>query len=480
MKKDATLDSENLIFYDATIDQAIDQTNDSQPESDLAPNDIEIVPDQAVNHCKASSLALADYFDDDSNIATYRFDHSYNTLEQTTSNYGAYNAIPAGTAKRVSGKFNQAVQLSATASLHIDSVPLPTSNTPRAISFWLRLDNNSPNGAIFTYGKFAVASNFFSISLSQNQNIALDTGDKFITTNALPQKGIWHHLALSYDSKDVKLYFDGQEVLSQALNLLTSQTDSYGKAFGNYDNNHPTEITIDQARFFNRSLSEAEILALSEECLPPVVTNNAQTEVFFDDFGGDLKKWNTWGTPLPQIIQDDDADNGFCFDSNGDGSYLSGADSNFSFSYNDNFAIEYRFKQPKYTEASSSYWLYFAFGVNQGQLTGNGQYPLTYFQVSGSNKTNSFDVFNPYGLIFYTRDSDRIFIDNFNDFNYHTYRLEHTYLNGVHYFNFYVDGTLYESLQNRTADQTRWYITVEGRSRGGVDNHLDWVKAYLE
>lgn len=78
------------------------------------------------------------------------------------------------------------------------------------------------------------------------------------------RKGVWQHIAMTYDGKITKLYYNGQVDGSAATKGLID-TSSKGLEIGTYLWGQPTpyyEGTIDNVRIYNRALDESEIVSL--------------------------------------------------------------------------------------------------------------------------------------------------------------------------------------------------------------------------
>ena len=100
----------------------------------------------------------------------------------------------------------------------------------------------------------------------------------------LETKGEWHHAALSYDGKTMRLHVDGRLVAEKEIGLERRTGNGVLRLGRRPDNARPChEAVFDDLRIWNRALTTAEIAAISKtsEKLPP-----AQDLVFeqtFDD-----------------------------------------------------------------------------------------------------------------------------------------------------------------------------------------------------
>jgi len=427
----------------------------------------------------ANTLKRNDLFGDGSIIVTYLFDHGTKSLLQETALYGVYDAQPVGAPSIVTGHIAGAVLLHDGDALAFDAVPLPDGANPRAFSFWLNLDAQPVSQAgILTYGSDSGAPNeLFSLCILANGELAVDTNSRALGSGFYPVVDEWVHLVVSYDGVNLEIFVDGALAVEYPVALATG-TDTHGKKLGNYDGFHPLSGTIDHLRVFNRALLETEVLALTGECgFPdPLEGSTFSTLVFEDDFGGDLSAWNTWGSPLPRILSDGQASNGFAFDTNGDANYHSGGDTLFSLDHAQGFAVEFRAKQPQ-DLAVSNKWFYLDLGLTHTQSTNNGTGARTYFRISGISDTNKWELFSPFALGLFSPGNSPIFWDYWNDFDYHVFRIETVLADGMRHFRYFVDGVLFDRAAWEDTSGEPWYVTMQGRSHT-YDHYVDWIRIY--
>ncbi|MCK5806638.1 MAG: LamG domain-containing protein, partial [Lentisphaeria bacterium] len=332
-----------------------------------------------------NTLKKNDLFGDGSIIVTYLFDHGTKSLLQETGSYGVYDAQPVGAPSIVTGHIAGALLLHDGDALAFDAVPLPDGADPRAFSLWLNLDAQPTSQAgILTYGSDSGAQDrLFSLCILASGELAVDTNGTVIGSGFYPLLNEWVHLVVSYDGVNLGIFVDGALAVEYPIALATG-TDTHGKKLGDYDGSHPLSGAIDHLRVFDRALLETEVLALKGECgFPdPLEGSSFSTLVFEDDFGGDLSAWNTWGSPLPRILSDGQASNGFAFDTNGDANYHSGGDTLFSLDPAEGFAVEFRAKQPQDLNVSNK-WFYLDIGLTHTQSSDNGTGARVYFRISG-------------------------------------------------------------------------------------------------
>ncbi len=81
------------------------------------------------------------------------------------------------------------------------------------------------------------------------------------------QKDLWQHIAMTYDGKITRLYYNGQPDGS-AVTTGRIATSNKGLEIGTYLWGQPTpyyEGTIDNVRIYKRALDASEIVSLFEE-----------------------------------------------------------------------------------------------------------------------------------------------------------------------------------------------------------------------
>ena len=449
--------------------------------SDAALADAAVIDAGGPLLCNSSTLRIGNIFGDGSQIVTYTFDQGFKSLDQLSGSYAAYDAQDLGAVNLGVGHFFNAASFGIGGALGLDALPLPTGASPRAFSMWLALRSGSQERGILSYGdKNGAHGEFFSLLTSVDRELLVDIGLGSFYTGIVLDTDRWYHLAVSYDGSELTIWIDGQFAMSAEMALLTSTVDSHGKRLGDYDGSHSLISQIDQLRIFNRAIDGVEVAQLASECMPadPFTDTSFTNLLYSEDFSQNLTAWNTWGSPLPRLIDEAGVEQGKAFDCNGDANYHSGAESFFSLPYDQNFAVEFRVMQPQDSNVSNK-WLYIDVGLTHTLSSGNGTSGLVYCGVSGIRDTNHWEPYNPFGLAFYVAGNAPTFWDNWNDYAYHVYRIEHLFADGTSHFRFFVDGTLFDQMQRVEASTDPWYVTLQGRSYT-KDNYVDWVRVYGE
>lgn len=205
----------------------------------------------------------------------------------------------------------------------------------------------------------------------------------------------------------------------------------------------------------------------------PVVVNdpfeNLVQQTFSEDFTTLSNEWQLWGFPSPILSNDAAATNGIGFDSNGSGSFGSGAVLNtLEIDVTKPFDFTFRVKQPLGADSNDGYYL--DFGITEGigiQSTSNGRTGSTVMGVildggsydGTSIKSNTFVFKNAI---------DDVKANYANDGQYHDYRFVYT-LNGLTAeYQIYLDNVLQSSVSGNISTHDFFYLYIQGKSDGGI------------
>lgn len=167
------------------------------------------------------------------------------------------------------GQVGHAFDLNGSTSLVRVASPasLPLGNAPRTLMLWCRTPRNlatSTESGIFQYGSGSNGSMFGLITsgnapgklyfFGYNNDL---TGVRTLAPNT------WHHVAVSYDGTNVRIYLDGQReaVAARTLNTIL---DSNGLTIGSRPGSSFWQGQLDEAMLFNRALDPWEIQAIHD------------------------------------------------------------------------------------------------------------------------------------------------------------------------------------------------------------------------
>ena len=196
------------------------------------------------------------------NTAYYKLEGGSGTTVTDSSGNG-YN----GTATSVTyaaGRFgNAAVFNNATgATTSYITLPnfMPTGNSPRAVSVWIKTTNTLYE-EIFTYGSGANNGYFILRANGGGSNrlgIAFYANDHDFNAPNITD-GNWHHCAVTYDGNLAKVYYDGVLIGTGTPGSVTTGA-SNAKISG-----YQYIGSIDQVRTFNSAISAGNVTSLYNE-----------------------------------------------------------------------------------------------------------------------------------------------------------------------------------------------------------------------
>ncbi len=193
---------------------------------------------------------------------------------------------------------------------------------PHTLSLWIKLENDSPSGAIlgkwsnsydpypyclrFSSDNFGISANIYTGGYPQNSSNALGTG--YVT---IPEQINEHIQICAVFYPDLlELYTQGKLLVSRKSELISdfsSNTHSLfiGKWGGRSDRNF--KGTIDDVRIYNRALSEAEVQALYELEKPKIdLTSGLVAWYPFDGNASDMSGNGNDGTVVNGTLLTDD------------------------------------------------------------------------------------------------------------------------------------------------------------------------------
>ncbi len=177
---------------------------------------------------------------------------------------------------------------------YIKMLGLPTNYTQYTYSAWVKSNLTTPSNSMgivvqngFT-GSIAWGSFGSIISKTNYRHWVIhrdDTGTLQYINNASTLDLNWHHLLITWDGTDIKMYYDGLLQNTFAVNtistiyneLLVGAINNNGSA-GNFFNGK-----IDDIRIYDRALNGTEITTLFNENLCSDVTNSLYTEYYVSD-----------------------------------------------------------------------------------------------------------------------------------------------------------------------------------------------------
>ena len=348
------------------------------------------------------------------------------------------------------------------------------------------LNLNDENGLVIpeeTEGDYLWFGALFDENWIGNEDTSLKTKidkDSFI------------HVCAVYSNGDEKLYVDGQ---LKASHHVEHKFDlgNYDFLIGTYFFNDATSIVadiynraflgqMDDLRFYNRALNPAEVTELHKMGKKSKNENRLilkYTEQF-NDFTPTNGDWISAGFPLPQRLSLSDAEDGYVWDSNGDGSYQSASYLNkFKLPWDKEFKVEFRLKQP--IDNSLNYWLYLTLSINTSPFISDENRGQKEARITISGSSADRHEPNEVSANVQGNDKNRRFEANYNDGQWHTYTIHHKINDaGAREIDILIDGnSFHKEVNTRYLENKDFYINIDGRSNK-LDNYLDYIKVYLE
>ncbi len=133
----------------------------------------------------------------------------------------------------------------------------PDGAEPRTMCIWEKTSNYTNGAYAFFYGTRA-ADKAFYVQINKNGIVHGGAWTSDINDTANVSLNTWYHICLTYNGIVMTLYKNGHQAgtpLPVALNL----TRSIAQFDVDWEGKHNTKMSIDEARLWNRSLSESEI-----------------------------------------------------------------------------------------------------------------------------------------------------------------------------------------------------------------------------
>jgi hypothetical protein len=199
-----------------------------------------------------------------------------------------HHGLVSGSPKRVEGAFGSGLELAG------DYVETPLSDSLAVgrgsftAAAWFRTSSREDQAVVWAHSTTSGEPKWW-IRLEPNLGrlrALLDTGDQSRLVAAPGQyaDGTWHHVALTRDNDNVRLFVDGSPVAT-AAGIAGSVSDGArtGIRFGaRVDGiNNPLRGAVDEAWLFDRALTAAEIGALAEQNAAP--TDGGLLHLTMDD-----------------------------------------------------------------------------------------------------------------------------------------------------------------------------------------------------
>lgn len=203
-------------------------------------------------------------------VSFWSLDKSSISGDTVRDQWGNNHGVMVDGPKIVEGKINEALLFDGQASLveidHSASLDITEAIT---MEFWFLLDGNSAENVFprpFSKGQSTVDNGGYGIWV--NDSTTTDIGFRSptiaptdIRSQALPDynDGDWHHIVVTFDGAEGKLYLDGVNYVDIPVSGELSSEDE-PLHIGDGRNERHFSGAVDEARIYNRALSEDEVV----------------------------------------------------------------------------------------------------------------------------------------------------------------------------------------------------------------------------
>ncbi|MGB0775357.1 MAG: LamG-like jellyroll fold domain-containing protein, partial [Akkermansiaceae bacterium] len=206
-------------------------------------------------------------------------------------------------AAHIVGKYGHALRFDGVDDqVSLTGVTLPTGNSARTVSAWVRTSSTSPAELQVVFG-YGINSNGqrFSIRLdgSATQRLRLEVQGGFIVGSTQLNDGQWHHIAVVVDDfnsngttnvNEARLYVDGQrETISSSGSRAIDTSASGGSLIGGSPHaaNYSFTGDIDELQIHSSALTDAEVLSLAN------LDNQTSALWLYRQFANNPPAWNS-------------------------------------------------------------------------------------------------------------------------------------------------------------------------------------------
>jgi len=106
--------------------------------------------------------------------------------------------------------------------------------TQITVEFWMKSSDNSHDGTSISYASTASHNEFLLYDYNDYRNFSPHIHGDMVSTNISKSDGIWHHVAITWESLDgtLKLFIDGVPAFSHQLSKGRTLADGGSFAIG--------------------------------------------------------------------------------------------------------------------------------------------------------------------------------------------------------------------------------------------------------
>lgn len=189
---------------------------------------------------------------------------------------GGHDGRIKGAVKRVAGRVGKAVQITGEKGCGVVVPDAPALNLTAAITVeaWVKPGKLKREAQYDIVNKASDRGPGYRFGIAWGGGLRFLSGHGYgkkywaVTSNpatAPLTRGIWHHIAATYDGQTYKLYLDGVEVASRPGPTITINPKPL--TIGSYSQGYAYVFkgTIDEVKIYSRAKSAAEIFRAAKE-----------------------------------------------------------------------------------------------------------------------------------------------------------------------------------------------------------------------
>ncbi|MFQ6041489.1 MAG: LamG domain-containing protein [Candidatus Poribacteria bacterium] len=214
---------------------------------------------------------------DKNTMAIWMFDETKGDTVEDLSGRG-HNLKVEGSHKWVAGKFGNALYFTQSAFVEYKSHPDLSFEDGMTIEFWLNLEDITPQNVVGIPRKeseYVVAAyeqgNGFYMGPWINNGAWVGP----LKSTVVSPYGEWHHHAVTYDGKELKVYVDGKSTGSMKIAGPMNKTDAPFRISNSCCGGRFFVGALDEMRISNIPRTEAEIKELLERGLASILAVEA-------------------------------------------------------------------------------------------------------------------------------------------------------------------------------------------------------------
>lgn len=203
----------------------------------------------------------------DNLIGWWKLDETESDLATDSSQTGAHGNLQNSTfsSNSVAGKTGRALNFDGTDDVILVDNRAALRPDQFSISVWTKIES-TPASTLGVVSIEGASEGAFFLRYETDDKYAIFIYDGNAEPRAQTSTGlttnIWNHTVCTFDGSSLKIYLNGYLLDNESNSPIIYATTGYFR-IGNTDNaNRPFDGTIDDLRFYNKVLSDSEILSL--------------------------------------------------------------------------------------------------------------------------------------------------------------------------------------------------------------------------